>query len=280
MKRSLRVMFAGVALVIGLGVLIVPGSGQNSKGGIYGPLLPADVYQELVSRAAKSIQENLAGKPDDHQLKKGQLEAVLLAAYTLSTKADDAGQAVALRHTALQLAAALTDQAKLAEAKKLAAALGQAKADPALKVTGPADLVKNAEMLDLMNMLRPKAKKGDGLHPALQINARLKGTQNGVEELIRALAAKKVAEPVLEKASAELALVGYRLAVLGALTHDYGPEKKEGNSDPVVWKKLSGDMRDAGVALALAAKKKDADAVHKAGTALNTSCTKCHDIFK
>ncbi len=278
MKKSIRVVLGCLALLIGLGVLIVPGLAQNGQG--YAPLLPAEVYQELVSRATKSIQENLAGKPEDHQLKKGQLEAVLIAAYTLSSKPADAGQAAALRHIALQLAAAAADESKLAEAKKLAAALAQPKTDPATKAAGPADVVKNAELLDLMNLLRPKAKKGDGLHPDLQLNARLKGTQNGIEELIRALAAKKVPDATLAKGSAELALLGYRMAVLGALTHDYGPEKKEGNSDPAVWKKLSVDMRDAGVALAQAAQKKDADAVLKAGTALNTSCTKCHDVFR
>lgn len=44
--------------------------------------------------------------------------------------------------------------------------------------------------------------------------------------------------------------------------------------------KWSADMKAAGLEMAEAAAKKDAPGVQKAARAAQSSCTKCHDIFR
>src|SRR5947209_5438819 len=78
-----------------------------------------------------------------------------------------------------------------AQANKLAADLanlhGEGEASEAV-------LGKVSDIAALMDLLRPKDKGGEGLAAALQSNARLKGALNGIEEKIRALAKKKLAD--------------------------------------------------------------------------------------
>src|SRR5205823_2757840 len=118
--------------------------------------------------------------------------------------------------------------------------------------------------------LRPRAKGGEGLPTELQYNPKLKGT-NGIEDLVNALAAKKLTDANVGKVSKELPLVAYRVAVIGAITHDYGPTQ-EGKGQPGQWQKLSLAMRDSAVALADAAGKKDGAGILAASTKLEASC--------
>jgi hypothetical protein len=129
-----------------------------------------------------------------------------------------------------------------------------------------------------MDPLRVQKKGGDGIASELQVNIRLKGALNGVEEKIRNLAAKKLTDANMDKASKELALLSYRMAVLGEIVHEYPPTKKKGT--PKEWKELSLDMRNAAIEMAAAAKKKDAEAVFKAAGRLNSSCNQCHSSFR
>jgi cytochrome c556 len=109
----------------------------------------------------------------------------------------------------------------------------------------------------------------------------LKGALNGVEEVIRALAMKKPTDAQMNKASKELVLLGYQMAVLGELTAEYPPPKKrKGKGTPKQWQELSETMRSASLELVAAAQKKDAEAVHKASDRLNASCSQCHSDFR
>src|SRR5262249_36090237 len=54
---------------------------------------------------------------------------------------------------------------------------------------------------EIMDILQPQKKGGDGIASELQVNIRLKGALNGIEEKVRNLASKKLTEPVLDKAS-------------------------------------------------------------------------------
>jgi len=132
----------------------------------------------------------------------------------------------------------------------------------------------------LMEHYKTKGKGGEGVHPSLQSNIKLKGTQNGIEEKIRTLVLKKQTPAVLEKEADELALLASRAAAVGEVLYELAPTKKVGKKDPAEWKQNSLAMRDAGIDLAEAARKKDAEAVFRAGNKLNSSCSQCHSTFR
>jgi hypothetical protein len=254
------------------------GSAGGDKAGVWKPVVPPEIARELIGRAAKSIQASLMAKDED-ELKNAQFNAVLIAAITLSTKGGDA-ELAGTRQVALDLAKIVTAKGKLPEAKKLAASLAGGKVAAKGK-DGPFDPKMHLEeTADFMNHYKTKAKGGEGIHADLQVNIRLKGTQNGIEEKIRALAMKKLMEATLAKAANELGTLGYRLAVEGQLIHEYAPAKKVGSKDPKEWRELSLNMRDASVELAEAAKKKDAEGVFRAGNRLNSACNQCHSTFR
>jgi hypothetical protein len=266
---------AAVALAATAWLLAGP-SRAGDKAAVWKSFLPADAYTELVGRAAKNIEEALAGKPDEDAIKKAQFNAVMIAAYTLSAKEggkDPAG----VRAAALGLAKLAGAKGKLGEARKLAAALAAGMIPPgAPKAEPPADWKPYLEnRADLMEHMKTKMKGGDGIHPTLQSNIRLKGTQNGIEEKVRALAMKQLMPAGAAKEADELALLGYRAAVLGEVTYFYLPKKNVKE-----WHELALEMRDAGIALAEAAKKKDTEAILKAANSLNSSCNRCHSEFR
>jgi hypothetical protein len=278
MTRKLRGLSAGLALAAGLAVLAGTGNAGGDKANPWKPILPADTYKELIQRESKTLQDILAGNPDEDKLFKAQFAALMIAGYTLSTKDAEDAQKSAVRTTALQVARIVMDKGKLGEAKKLALTLPNPKADGQTKSNLE---VKSylPEIGEFMNFFRTKGKGGEGLHPSLHLNPRFKTALNGSEELIRYLGMKKLTEALLDKASDELTLLAYRTAVSAGWTHGFAPAQKA-KQDPKEWRELSIQMRDAAAELAEAAKKKNIAAVHDAGKRLDASCTKCHNLFR
>ncbi len=122
-----------------------------------------------------------------------------------------------------------------------------------------------------------KTKGGEGIAPDLQYNTKVKN-QNGIEALINALAARKLTAKNVAKVSRELELLGYRVAVIGALTLERGPADKK--ADAKVWNEQAVEMRDSAIALAAAAHKKDGPAIFDAAKRLENSCVECHGNYK
>lgn len=249
----------------------------GEKGSVWKPVIPEPAFNELVKRSAKAIEE-LLGKAGEDEIKRAQVHGVIIAAYAQSAKAD-AGAVAATKGAGLELAKMVTFKDKLGEAKKLATDLAMLK----VKTGGKSDpdwktLVD--EVIPIMDTYRTKSKGGEGIHADLQVNPRLKTALNGIEEKIRALAMKKLSDTNVQKAAKELELLGYREAAMGSLIHGYAPAKKVGTKDPQEWRELSLAMRDAAVALAQAAAKKDAEGIHSASTRLNSACNQCHTSFR
>ncbi|MCI0458117.1 MAG: hypothetical protein L0Z62_14230 [Gemmataceae bacterium] len=277
MRTHARRFVLAAALMTAVCLLTRPGS-AGDKGDVWKPFLPGDAYQELVKRAAKAIEEALEGTPSEEAVKRAQFNALMIAAYTMNAK--EPGEGAALRAAALKIAKLAAQKGKAAEARKMAASVAALKGEAGAKgdFGKPQDYVE--ERHDVMEHFKTKMKGGEGLHPLLQSNIRLKGTQNGIEEKIRNLAMKKIADAALAKEADELALMAYRAAVVGALAHSYLPKPKAKGGTIAEWRELSLAMRDAAIALAEAAKKKDAEAVFKASTSLNSSCNQCHSAFR
>jgi hypothetical protein len=225
----------------------------------------------LLGRAAKAAEQALASKADD-AVRRAQFNALMIAGYTMSAK--EGGEELAgVREAALRLVKLAGEKGKEEEARKLASALAQGKVKGGGKkgFTNPKDYLDDLE--DLMIHFRIPKKGGEGLHPSLITNPRLKTA--GIEVKIGFLAQKELKEAALKKEAAELALLGYRAAVVGELTDLY-PVTKEAK----LWHDQARAMRDAGIALAEAAGKKDAAGVQAASKRLETSCTECHRVFQ
>ena len=259
----------GVALVAVVCLLAGQG-GAGEKAKVWKQFLPPETYQELVTRAAKAMDAALTGEPDEAALKRAQFHALMIAGYALSAiGGKDVGTT---QDMALKAAKVAGEKNKVGQARMYAAALlkGMPKGGPKRKeLTDPKAYVASVD--ELMEHFRTKMKGGEGIPAALQSNARLKGTQNGIEEKLRGLAKRKLADGALAKEADELALLGYRAAVVGELTYFYTPKARVKD-----WHEHSLAMRDAGIALAEAAQKKDAAGVFQAGTRLNESCAACH----
>jgi hypothetical protein len=260
--------------VLAAGLWCVGGTGAAQDGkATFKNFLPPEVYKELVTRTAKAIEADLAaGK----ELDRAQARALMIMGYARSAQEGVAGT-LEIEGAASKLARIVTKKGKLAEAKKVAAELAQLHGEA---LSAEAVLGVYGDLAELMNLLKPKGKGGEGLAPALQSNARLKGALNGVEEKIRALAKKSLTSDRIGVESEELALLGYKLAVLGELTTVFTQDARKGKGTVADWNRLCLEMRDESLALAAAAARKDAQATFKAATRLNTTCSECHTMFR
>jgi hypothetical protein len=274
MTSHMRSLLAGTGLALTFWGLVSSGAAQDSQA-VFKSFLPRDAYKELVTRTAQAIQADLAATKED-QLERAQAQAMMIVGYARSAQLA-AGSTAGIEGAAGQLARIVMDKTKLPQAKKLAADLAQLRGEDAAGAAVPG---KSSSVPELMNLLRPRDKGGEGLAAALQSNARLKGALNGVEEKLRALAKKALAGDRIGTEAGELELLGYKLAVLGELTIFYNQDLKKGKGTVADWNRLSLAMRDESLNLAAAAAKKDAQATFKAANALNATCTDCHAAFR
>ena len=254
---------------LSLGVLVCSVDGGAGKSAAWKPFLPDDAYKELTTRSIGVIEE-IAKAPGKNADDKIEVEAAILAAYTLSSKNAKEDAVSTLRGAALQAVQA----ARKGNLKKLTAFGKSALTAP----KAPAEVEDFTTYLHatepMMKMFLSKAKGGEGIHADLQYQVKLKNL-NGIEALLSSLAGKKLSDENLAKVSKELPLLGYRLAAVGSITHELAPKK-----DVAKWREYSATMRDEAIKLAEAAGKKNSDGVLKAATALENSCIECHSAFK
>jgi hypothetical protein len=272
--NTLACRLLAIAAVAAAGWLAVAGGAAGDKAGSWQPI-PPGAYKELLGRSAKVVEEGLGSK-DKEGLERAQIEALRIAVYADATTAGDAGQREAVKATAVQIARLIKEKGSMEAATKLAASLRTLKPGGAGKTSH--DLGQYLDDLgELMNAYRTKKKGGEGLPTTLQTTAPLKTSKNGIEEKLVYLNRKKMAKPALAKEADELALLGYKFAADGALTATFAKAQPKGAKE---WRELSVAMRDGGIALAEAARKKDADGVFRAANILDSACTRCHNEFR
>ncbi|MBI1830576.1 MAG: cytochrome c [Planctomycetes bacterium] len=251
-------------------VASVGSAGDGKSGTAWKPFVPADVYVELTKRSILAIEET-AKSDAKNAVGRVHAEATILAGYTLAVANAKDAEVSRVRGAAFVAARHAKDKA----VQPLAKFGDMVKAG---SILAPADVAmlkpRGASLDDLMEIFRNKAKGGEGIHLELQYHPKLKNT-NGIESFLGALSAKKLSDENMDKVAKELPILAYRVAVVGAITNEYAPEKEAPK-----WRELSIQMRDASLALADAAKKKNADGIHKAAASLENSCTECHRAFK
>src|SRR5947209_10795033 len=207
MNPGVRRWIAGACGAAALGLLLARTEAGGDKGA-WQPILSKEVYQELATREAEAIKTILDGKPDEDALRRAKFAAVMLAAYSKSIQPQggaDNQNLIGVRERAVQLADALKKDT-LPRAKELLKDILQAKT---MSKSSPDQVHwdKLIERPDLMDHFRVKDKGGDGIHPDLQSNVRLKGALNGIEEKLRALGMKELAAAGMKKEAKELELL-------------------------------------------------------------------------
>jgi hypothetical protein len=276
MSRIIRGLVPTLAVAMLLALTCVPGAtggDKSDKSAGWKAFLPSDIYQDLVRRSLERIHA-LAKDP---AAPGGGLraEAVILAAYTISTK--DSATSALLRQKAVKIATLAAEKESADEARKLASDLTTAKGDTkgtAPAIDWPAVI---GDIDDLMAPLANKARGGEGIPADLQYTAKLK-SQNGTEALLVALATKQLSATNAGKFQKELELIGYRVATIGAVTRRRGPTKNK--EEAKLWEEQAIIMRDGGIELAEASRKKDVTLILAASKRLVSGCAECHANFK
>jgi len=176
-------------------------------------------------------------------------------------------------------------EAQTEEARAAAAAI-QKQADETTKkswdeLSGAGkDLAKKHEILDVMNLL--KLRKVDAKVSGLGVGVKPGAiTPDGIEAKIISLTKRPLDAAKLGRESADIArMAEITAAVASVSVHQCPIEKKMGAKDPADWKKWMEDMHREAVALARAARAKDAAAIKTAANKLDMSCKDCHAVFR
>ncbi len=261
MKHLTCIFLFAIATFVPLGP--VP-AGGDKKPTPWKPFIPAETYNEITLRSLQTI-EKAAVSDDKTAAQRIEIEAVFLAGCTLSTNPGGGDYRAAARY-----AADLARSGKFKGLANFSKDFFRIQRDG--DVNDVTRITKNTELI--MKTMYTKAKGGEGIHPDLQYLPKLKNL-NGIEALIGALANKNLSDENLARVSKELPLLAYRVAVFGALTHEFTPKK-----DVEKWRDYSLTMRDASIALAEASSKKDAEGILKTALAIESSCIDCHSVFK
>jgi hypothetical protein len=290
MKTHFRV--AGlVVLAALLGLLAGGDRGMAQKGGnlVWKPVVPNKEAKDLVKQSLAAIQKETAGlaglngKELKIRMNGIRASAIALAAVIQSTPGLAKDRKLATLRDALLTLSQHAQAYNLITVGGLGAQLGNLKPNPAANLAPVA--VRNflADPEFIMAAMKVKKKGGEGLHPNLHtvpILATL--ARNGIEEKIKCLRRRKLTNAQMKKEAEQLALLAYKVAALGQLADDWSPNVRQGRGlkNPRNWQRLSKDMRNDAVQLAIAAGQGKPNAVLAAAKRLDDTCTRCHKVFK
>jgi hypothetical protein len=270
-----------VAALLGLALLVLPGVGGEGKGEDK-PALPVEAFKDLVRHDAGLLRGELArGALDVKTTRKVRALAFMIAVYADAARGkggpDPAGL-VALRDQAFRVVA-LAGEGKLEKVAEAVAPLspdfkpagksGEQKAPRVEAVPWP----KKLSFDDLMHQFTSPRVGGLGLEKELSDLAESKG---------------RLAPQELDR----LALLGHRLAMIGRAAEAYRVEKAEGApKGRTEWQRLAKELREGSRALAEAARggksattpkalDRQSAATREALDRVNTTCVRCHDLFR
>ncbi len=251
--RRPNVMLVGAALC-GLSAWLVLGAGSGLSGEKGKGALSKAELTRLVNHDAKAIQEALAkGTLDKKSTRKVRAAAFMIALYA------QGGGLTGLRDTALKVNK-LVEEGNVKEAAALAAKL-----TPDAPGEGKGDPVVWEKQLDLENVMHQFSSERVGGF----------GMEKELDDL------RDVKEAFTKDQLERLALLGAKLAMIAHITAAYAEEKNEGGMKTKAnWLKFGENFHSAARALAEAAGSKNEGATRAALDRLNTSCTKCHDVFR
>lgn len=267
MGTSVRWPAGPAALVTGLAFLAVAGHGPaaDAKGGaVYKPVMPRDVFTQVVTEDGKALKDAAAKASDKKQASKARAVALIIAVYAqqeANRGGDHAAKLIGLRDTALKVAKAVADN-KLDDAKKLAGEINPNGSSAPTGKIGTIPVHEDFEIDTLMQVFKPE--RGGGLE---------------WEKKLQTLVNKRA--PYTPAEYKQIVPLAYRVAAVAQPTEAFAPAPM-GKKTPAEWIKLSQEMgKEAVDAAELAAKPKPDDkAVKAALKKIDATCTNCHDKYR
>ena len=154
-----------------------------------------------------------------------------------------------------------------ADARKVAALVQKGDLEGAAALA--AKVSKGLDVEVVMELLKLSKKGGLGVGKGVTKN-------DGIEKKLQEIARDTPAVSDM----ANLELMGYDIAAVALMTHSKAPASDKGKKTKKDWVSWSNDMKEHGIALAAAAKKKGAAEVKMAATKVNQSCNSCHSVFR
>jgi hypothetical protein len=137
------------------------------------------------------------------------------------------------------------------------------------------ELANSGELLDVMNTLQKRDRAGKRLVFGVG-----KEPGSGIEAKIISLSKKPQPQRAIDRESADLAAMAYRVAAIAEVAKLKAPEKDEGMKKKKDWLEWSDEMRKSAEEFAEATKAKNPAAIKNAAARLNSSCNNCHGVFK
>lgn len=122
----------------------------------------------------------------------------------------------------------------------------------------------------VMRAYKPRAKGGIGVGA--------KG--ESIELKIISLGKRKLPAADVGKQKQDLEQIASVSKAIAEVTHYYTPNTRKAGKDPKDWTKFTEEMTKGADELTKAAKSGSPDAIKKAATNLNASCTNCHGTFR
>ncbi len=154
-----------------------------------------------------------------------------------------------------------------ADARKVSALVKSGDLEGATSLA--AKIAKGTDVEVIMELLKLSKKGGLGVGKGVTKN-------DGIEKKLQEIARDAPAASDM----ANLELMGYDIAAVALMTHAKAPASDKGKKSKKDWVSWSNDMKEHGIALAAAAKKKGPAEVKMAATKVNQSCNNCHSVFR
>ena len=149
------------------------------------------------------------------------------------------------------------------------------KKDPAAAKKQAEELAKKADLEDVMNLFKPRAKGGLGFNPKDDAK------KDGIELKLQFLAKTAPAKMELEKQAADYnRLIEVAQAVAEVATYAKVPKPQTAGKGPKDWKQYTDDVKKGLKELGDSVKSGDPAKVKTAAGAVNTACNNCHTDFR
>jgi len=158
--------------------------------------------------------------------------------------------------------------------QKLASAIQ--KGDQA-EVKAITEALKSSELEEVMNLMSKRGGKKKAFGVGKTPEA---APPDGIEAKIQNLSRTAKPQAQVEKESADLMEMAYRIAAIAEVAKAKVPEKDEGMKKRADWLEWAGGMRKSAQDLANAAKDKNPGEVKAAAAKLNSACNNCHGTFR
>jgi hypothetical protein len=263
-----------VVLALGLCLLAAPSS-STAAGDADGVKLTEAQFKALVEKAIADVDQGMKDWKDTKIKEKERKEhyrkargaAVMIAAYAQAAEGN-AMERATLRDTALKMAA-LIEKDNTKDARKILDEIkGGVKANPKADIKPVQFMPKHVKIEEVMKQF--SSKPGGSMLEAKLLQNYLANKK--VEK------AKELPAKVLNE---EYALMALQTAIISEIVGNHKPQKKEGKTEKD-WKEYNTDMHKETLELMklALADKKDGKAAFKTLTKLDSSCYRCHKIWR